>query len=202
MPKVLVLFAHPALEKSRVHKRLLRQVKNMQDVRIHDLYELYPDFDIDVKKEQKLLMEHDVIAWQHPFYWYSSPALIKQWMDLVLEHNWAYGPEGNFLSGKKIFNIISTGGSAPAYSAQGYNRYSIRELLAPFEQTARLCKMEYLPPFVIHGTHKLNKENIEAYADQYQQLLVNLATGRLNEEELQNVSQLNELISFSELLQN
>lgn len=202
MPKVLVLFAHPALEKSRVHKRLLRRLKNLQDVRVRDLYELYPDFDIDIKKEQQLLLEHDVIAWQHPFYWYSSPALIKQWMDLVLEHNWAYGPEGNYLKGKKIFNIISTGGSEAAYTAEGHNRYSIRELLTPFEQTARLCKMEYLPPFVIHGTHKLNKENIEIYADQYQQLMVNIIAGKLNEDEIQNVAHLNQLISFSEFIQN
>lgn len=101
MAKVLILFAHPALEKSRIHSSLIRHVKHLHGVNIHDLYEAYPDFDIDVKREQQLLMMHDVIIWQHPFYWYSSPALIKQWLDLVLEHGWAYGGETK-LQGKKI----------------------------------------------------------------------------------------------------
>jgi glutathione-regulated potassium-efflux system ancillary protein KefG len=200
MSKVLILFAHPALEKSRVHNRLISRVKNIQDVHVHDLYELYPDFDIDVKKEQKLLLEYNIIIWQHPFYWYSAPAIIKQWMDLVLEHNWAYGPEGNFLMGKKIFNAISTGGSSTAYSTQGRNRYSIRDLLAPFEQTARLCKMEYLPSFVIHDTHKLKKEEIETFAEQYEQLLLSITTERLDNEAMQNVFHLNDLVSFPELI--
>ena len=63
----------------------------MEGVRLHDLYEAYPDFLIDVEAEQALLLEHDVIVFQHPVYWYSSPAILKEWQDLVLEHGFAYG---------------------------------------------------------------------------------------------------------------
>jgi len=91
MPGVLVLFAHPALEKSRVNRRLAAAVADLPGVTLHDLYEAYPDFDVDVKREQDLLVAHDVLVVQHPFYWYSTPALVKQWEDLVLEHGWAYG---------------------------------------------------------------------------------------------------------------
>ena len=90
MSRILVLFAHPALEKSRVNKRLIKEVENIENVTFHDLYEEYPDFYIDIKREQKLLTENDIIIFHHPMYWYSIPAQLKQWEDLVMEHNWAY----------------------------------------------------------------------------------------------------------------
>ena len=67
--RILVLFAHPALEKSRVNRRLVQAVRDLDGVTLHDLYEAYPDLDIDVAREQELLTLHDVIVFQHPFYW-------------------------------------------------------------------------------------------------------------------------------------
>jgi glutathione-regulated potassium-efflux system ancillary protein KefG len=202
MAKVLILFAHPALEKSRVHACMIRHLRSLSGITFHDLYEVYPDFDVDVKKEQKLLLEHDIIILQHPFYWYSAPAIIKQWLDLVLEHNWAYGSEGKMLRGKHILNAISCGGRKEAYSAEGRNRYTIPQLLAPFEQTARLCGMIYMPPFVVHGTHRLKKEDIELHAVQYEQLLIALTADRITDEECLNRTYLNDIIPIPELIQN
>lgn len=172
MARILVLFAHPALEKSRVHRRLIRKLPDLPGITFHDLYEAYPTFDVDVAREQELLTAHDLIVLQHPFFWYSTPALLKQWEDLVLEHGWAYGSQGMALSGKRMLNLISAGGSQAAYQRDGYNRLTIRELLAPIEQTARLCKMEYLPPYVIFGTHRMEESDIEQAALRYRQLLV------------------------------
>ena len=73
----------------------------LRGVTFHDLYELYPDFDVQVEQEQELLISHDMIILQHPFYWYSCPPLLKQWIDLVLEHGWAYGKEGEFAEREK-----------------------------------------------------------------------------------------------------
>ena len=202
MAKLLVLFAHPALEKSRVHARLLHHIRHLPNLSLHDLYEAYPELDIDVEKEKQLLLSHDIIIWQHPFYWYSAPAIIKQWMDLVLEHNWAYGSHGDKLVGKRIFNAISSGGRREAYSATGRNRYTVQQLLAPFEQTALLCGMKYLPPFAVHGTHKLNDADIELYAVQYEQLLVALANDRISEEEYKKVNYLNDLNPIPEQVQS
>jgi len=42
-----------------------------------------------------------MIVFHHPFYWYSSPAILKEWQDLVLEYGFAYGHEGTALRGKK-----------------------------------------------------------------------------------------------------
>jgi glutathione-regulated potassium-efflux system ancillary protein KefG len=202
MAKVLILFAHPALEKSTVHTRLIKHVGKLQGVTFHDLYEAYPDLDIDVLREQTLLLQHDIIIWQHPFYWYSSPAIIKQWQDLVLEHGWAYGTGGTALTGKKIFNAISCGGPRSAYIKGGRNRFSVREFLAPFDQTALLCKMTYWPPFAVHGTHKLTMEDIELQAMQYKQLLVLLTADRISEEECLQVDYLNDLLTIPQSIQS
>ncbi len=204
MAKILILFAHPAFEKSRVHQRMVKHVKHLRPglVTFHDLYEAYPDLDIDIEKEKKLLLAHDLIIWQHPFYWYSCPPIIKQWMDLVLMHNWAYGPQGKMLAGKKILNAISCGGSREAYSPTGRNRYTIPQLLAPFEQTARLCNMDYLPPFVVHGTHRLEITDMELQAVQYEQLLIALASDRISEEECKAVTYLNDISPIPEQIQS
>ncbi|MEM8532623.1 MAG: NAD(P)H-dependent oxidoreductase [Chloroflexota bacterium] len=174
MSRVLILFAHPALEKSRVHRRLIREILHVPDITFHDLYEEYPSFAIDVPREQELLTDHDIVIQQHPFFWYSTPAILKQWEDLVLEHGWAYGSKGVALKGKWTLNLISAGGREVAYRRNGYNRFTIRELLAPIEQTAYLCKMQYLPPYVIFGTHGLQDTDIDQAAQEYLQLLIAL----------------------------
>jgi len=178
--RVLILFAHPALEKSRVNRRLADAVRRLDGVTFRDLYELYPDFDIDVTAEQELVADHDVVVMQHPFYWYSTPALIKEWEDLVLEHGWAYGSRGTALQGKVLLTAITAGGSEGAYCRQGYNRFTIRELLAPLEQTAALCGMTYLPPFVVHGTHSLDDVEIARHAGDYRRVIEALRDGTLD----------------------
>lgn len=195
MAKVLIQFAHPILSKSRVHKALLRSCANITNVTINDLYERYPDMYIDVDREQALLLANDIIVFQHPFYWYSSPAIIKQWFDLVLEHNWAYGSKGNALAGKMMLNVISCGGSREMYSPTGTNRYTVNQFLAPFEQTARLCKMTYLPPFVIHATHRITPDQLTDYSAQYRLMLSALATDRIDVQHTGSVDYMNDLVA-------
>ncbi|MEZ4255691.1 MAG: NAD(P)H-dependent oxidoreductase [Polyangiales bacterium] len=180
MKRVLILFAHPALEKSRVHRRLVASAKRVSGVTVHDLYQVYPDFDIDVAREQALLTEHDIVVMQHPIYWYSTPALLKQWQDLVLEHGWAYGTGGNALRGKFLFSAVSAGGGEQAYSDVGLNGRTVRTFLAPIEQTARLCGVRYAPPFLVHGTHRLSDTEIDAEAARYAGTLEAVANGTLD----------------------
>ena len=97
MKKILINFAHPAKSHSNINKALRKAVETLDNVTVNDLYANYPDFMIDIKREQALCEAHDIIIFQHPFYWYSTPAIIKEWFDLVLEHGWAYGSEGKAL---------------------------------------------------------------------------------------------------------
>jgi glutathione-regulated potassium-efflux system ancillary protein KefG len=174
MTKILILFAHPALEKSRVQVELLPAIRGMQGITLHDLYEVYPDLNIDVRHEQSLLLQHDIILLQHPFYWFSAPAIIKQWQDLVLEHGWAYGSTGTALRGKKMGNIITTGGQESSYSKEGWNHHTVEEFLLPFRQTATLCNMQYLPPHIIYGTLRITPSIIQEQVVAYRQMLEHL----------------------------
>ena len=180
MVPVLVLFAHPALERSRVHRRLLEAIDGCPGVTVHDLYEAYPDFDIDVRREQEQLAAHGTIVLQHPLFWYSSPALVKQWLDLVLEHGWAYGSGGTALAGKTMLAAVSAGGRESAYRPAGLNGREVRAFLAPVEQTARLCGMDWLAPFVVHGTHAMAPAEIERAAADYRRVVEALRDGRID----------------------
>ena len=169
--RILILFAHPALQKSRVNRRLITYVRDIDGVTFHDLYEAYPDFHIHIKREQKLLEEHDIIVLHHPIFWFSTPAIIKEWFDLVLVHGWAFGKEGKALMGKKLLSVISTGGRESLYQEDGFHGHPIDEFLYPIKQTARVCRMDYLPPFVVHGTHTLTAEEISSHGEVYRNII-------------------------------
>ncbi|MFC1851839.1 NAD(P)H-dependent oxidoreductase [candidate division CSSED10-310 bacterium] len=190
--EVLILFAHPALQNSRVNKVLIEAVMEVEGVTVHDLYEEYPDFAIDVKKEQSLLLAHSFILFHHPLFWYSTPALLKEWQDLVLQHGWAYGHDGTALRGKKFFAVLTTGGSESAYQKEGYNRFTIRELLAPIEQTWYLCGIEFLPPFVVHGTLNMKKEEILRHATEYRRVMEAITTNTFPFHKTVGLSRLNQ----------
>ncbi len=175
MKKILILFAHPRYEKSRANRALLGGLRDQPSITVHDLYENYPDFNIDVAREQALLLAHQIIVWHNPFYLYGAPAMIKQWVDLVLEHGWAHGEGANNLENKQIFSTITSGGTRTSYSHGGFNRYTIPELLRPLEQVSNLCRMTWLPPFSVQGTYLLTDSMLADYANQYRQVLLKLA---------------------------
>lgn len=177
---ILILFAHPALQKSRVNSKLIRYVSDIEGVTVHDLYEAYPDFHIHVAHEQELLVKNEIIVFHHPIFWFSTPAILKEWMDLVLEHGWAYGREGTALREKKLLSVISTGGRETLYQKDGYNRHTIGDFLNSIRQTAAVCGMEYLPPFVVHGTHTITEKKIACHGEDYREVILALRDGLLD----------------------
>lgn len=179
--KILVLFCHPTLEKSRANKALLSAYRNKDACTFRDLYEEYPTFEVNVAAEQQLLLEHDVIIWHHPMYWYNCPPLLKQWIDMVLSVGWAYGPGGRALEGKKLIQVVTTGGQEAMYQPDGFHGYTIRDFLRPFERTAGLCNMRYLAPFVVHGTHRMDSEALDASRRSLERMLHMLQTERLDQ---------------------
>lgn len=190
--RVLVLFAHPALQKSRINARLAAAIRGLPGITFRDLYEEYPTFQIDVAAEQAQLIAHDIIVLQYPFFWYSCPALLKEWLDLVLEYGFAYGPAGNKLHGKSLLSAITTGGPESAYAHSGRNHYTLQELLAPFEQTARLCGMHWLPPFAVHGVgHVTDATIFDRDAADYARVLTALRDNKISAESSRSLARLN-----------
>ncbi len=193
MKRILIIFAHPAIQKSRINRKMLNAVRKLEWVTVNELYENYPDFYIDIIKEQQLLMLHDIIVWHHPFYWYSAPALMKEWFDLVLQHGFAYGKEGRALEGKDAISVLTTGTKKEVYSEEGRNHYTVNQFLAPVEQSAILCRMNYLPPFVVHGSYTISEEEAEVYAEQYKNLIINLRDEKYSKNDFLAVEYANEL---------
>ena len=181
MQSILVLFAHPAFRRSKINAALRSAVEGTEGITFHDLYARYPDFLIDVRHEQGLCEAHDIIVFQHPFYWYSTPAIIKEWFDLVLEHAWAYGSTGKALNGKTTFQALTAGGSLENYGPDGLNRYTIRELTSAFRATANLCGMDWLPPFAVLGIHQgLPEKECVRHAEDYRRTLIALRDNQVD----------------------
>lgn len=179
-PRILVNLFHPDLSNSRGNRILSKLVKDLPNVTFRDVYRECPDCKIDVQHEQQLLLDNDLIVFQHPFYWYNSPALFKEWQDKVLEQGFAFPPSvGDKLNGKHWLSVVTTGGPEDAYRSGGFNNYTMSELLRPFQQTANLCGMKWLPPLIIHsvlpsgieGFKNISDDEIRGYAEKYRDFL-------------------------------
>jgi len=173
---VLVLVAHPQMEQSRANLALMRAATALKhdkrpgqraSVAVRDLYALYPDYLIDTTAERAALASARLVVWQHPIHWYSMPPLMKLWVDEVLAFGWAYGPGGTALRGKDLWLVATTGGPEDSYRPDSYNRYFFDAFLPPFEQTAALCGLRFLPPMLLHGAHRATDAEITAHAQVY-----------------------------------
>ncbi|WP_025846735.1 NAD(P)H-dependent oxidoreductase [Paenibacillus ehimensis] len=149
--KIMVIVAHPNLNQSRANRALKLELAKHADIEIRDLYQEYPNWEIDVEREQRLLLQYDRVVFQFPFYWYSCPPLLKKWFDDVLTFGWAFGPGGDHLKGKEFMIATTTGGTEKEYRAGGCNWFTLSELLRPIQATLTRCNGTYLPAFVTYN---------------------------------------------------
>lgn len=169
--KVLVLFAHATPHLSRINRKMAHAARGIDHVDVHDLYETYPDFYIDVPAEQARAEAADMIVFLHPFQWYSMPALMKEWIDAVLLPGWAFGKGGTALKGKTYLLAVSTGSPATDYAAGQSHGRPFEDYLPPYRQTAALCNMRWAEPHVLHGAHLVDDAVAEAHVDAFVQRL-------------------------------
>jgi glutathione-regulated potassium-efflux system ancillary protein KefG len=149
--RILINVVHPRLEQSTGNKALAAAAVDVPGVTIRDLYAEYPDGTVDVSVEQELLVAHDVIVFQHPLYWGSSPSLLKEWQDTVLQMGFAFPPgKGDALQGKKWQQVVTVGGPEESYRGGG-NRFTLDQLLVPFQSAASFCGMQWQKPFIVYG---------------------------------------------------
>ncbi|UUF12442.1 MULTISPECIES: NAD(P)H-dependent oxidoreductase [Flavobacterium] len=142
--KTLIVLSHPDLEQSIANKNIIRHLQeDVKNIEIRHLEKLYPDFTIDVQAEKNALLSADIIIFQYPFYWYSSPAALKQWIDKVLTFGFAYGAGGDKLKGKHFLLSVTLGGPTESYTPLGYNKFTLDEFIKPIQQTAYLTEMIY-----------------------------------------------------------
>lgn len=171
--KTLVIVSHPNLEASIANKALVESIKGLENVTVRHLENIYGS-DIksfNVEEEQKLLLEHDRVVFQFPWYWYSSPAMLKAYQDEVFTYGFAYGSAGDKLNGK-IFKIAVTVGAPDfAYQEGGWNKHSMNQLLAPFQSMTNLTGMIYTRAFRVHGTAAMSEDELALKAKEYKEEL-------------------------------
>jgi glutathione-regulated potassium-efflux system ancillary protein KefF len=172
---ILVVFAHPYPNRSRANRAALGAVRDLPDLEVRSLYDLYPDFAIDVEAEQEALQRAEVVVWQHPMYWYSVPALLKHWFDKVLSRGWAYGEGGTALRGKRCLWVTSTGAGPDAFSAGGMHAFPFEAFVPAVQQTARFCGMLWEEPLVLHAAHHVAAAELDGHVQQYRARLQALA---------------------------
>jgi len=155
---IVVVHAHPYPARSRACAALLAALADVPELHVRSLYRLYPDFDIDAAAERQALEGARLVVLLNPMYWYSVPALLKHWFDVVLVKGWAYGEGGGKLAGKGCLWAVTTGGDDPAFSAEGRHGRPFEDFAPPIERTARYCGLRWLEPFVVHGAHLVGDE--------------------------------------------
>lgn len=179
--KTLVLFAHPGQQHSTANALMAKAARSVEAVTFVDLYAQYPRHEITVEQEQKRLLDHDAVVFQFPLFWYSTPSLLKEWQDLVLEYGFAYGADGNSLRGKIWLNAVTAGAPETAYSRDGHNHFTLPELLSPLQATANLCGMRYAAPYTLFSALSLaGSAEMDAHVAGYKTLLETLCTDRFD----------------------
>lgn len=173
-----LVYAHPYPDRSRANRRLIDALAPHPALDVRPLYDLYPSFDIDVDAEQEALRRAQVVVFQHPMYWYSVPGLLKHYFDKVLVRGFAYGAGGHALRGKRCLWVTSTGGDEHAFSAEGAHGRPFAEFVPPISQLAHFCGMQFEPPFVLHGAHRMSDDALDRRAEEYRATIARmLGTG-------------------------
>ena len=171
---ICLVYAHPYPDRSRANRVLLDAVKDLPGLELRALFDLYPDFAIDVEAEQQALARARVVVLQHPIYWYGVPGLLKHYFDKVLALGWAYGPGGVALHGKTCLWVATTGAPEQGYSSEGMHRHEFEHFVPPIRQTAQFCGMAWASPLIVHGAHRIDEATLRAHGARYRERLLTL----------------------------
>lgn len=176
IPTINLVYCHPYPDRSRAGRVLLDAVREMPGVNVRSLYQLYPDFDIDVEAEQAALRAAELVVWQGPFFWYGVPALMSLWFEKVLAQGWAYGEGGHAVRGKTALWVTTTGAPQRAYQPGAIHDHHFSAFVPAMAQTARFCGMNWVdPPLVVHGAHRISSGDLRQAAANYRRRLESLA---------------------------
>ena len=160
MSKTLVIAGHPDYKNSIANRAILDEFHRLvPEAEIVYLDAEYPDFNIDVEREQKRLVEADTVVFEFPFWWYSAPSLMRRYFEQVLSYGFAYGSTGTALHGKKLILSFTTGAPEAAYSPDGYQHYDIESFIPQFRALSNLCGFEWQEPIISFGMMLLNPDD-------------------------------------------
>ncbi|MRI82162.1 hypothetical protein GIY11_09100 [Aerococcaceae bacterium DSM 109653] len=157
--RTIVYIAHPDVTKSSSHQFLLSSGQANSEVVYVDLNQDYQANNrrFDSQAERERLMKFDRIIFQFQLYWYQAPAIMKIWLDAILDTEDYHATFQQSLHGKQLGLVVLAGVKAEHYQAGGREGRTLSELLSPYELLARHFGMHYLMPFTVHQFHYMDE---------------------------------------------
>ena len=160
--KILVVLGHPRLKDSHANLKIIEELKTklLPDVHIEKLAELYPDYVFDVVGEQKKILDHDIIVFQFPFYWYNAPALLRKWTEDVICYGFGFDEKGGKLIGKKLV-ISFTMGDVETNYVRGEHTFELAAYVDSFRKMCELTGMTYVGHIFSDGYEHISDDQSE-----------------------------------------
>lgn len=165
---VVVLLAHPDIKKSKANAALSKAAAEVEGVQVVNIY----DYPVKPEIYRECITRAKTIIYEFPFYWMSSPHLLKQWTDEVFMQFTIDG----IIKGKRLMVVTTTGSEESVYQHNGRNKYTMDEYLRPFEGQANHAEMIWEKPLVVYGqgtdeAAKLLQEGCKEYKNRLEKLV-------------------------------
>lgn len=160
-----VLVFHPHLDRSHANRALADRAAQEDGVTVRDMYGEYPDLRVDGARERMLVANADLLVFQFPLYWYSAPALLKEWEDATFD------PAGHGLEGKRLLLAVTAGGRMEDYAEDGKHGASMGQVLLPYRIAAKYLNMVFEEPLVLGHVHHIPDDELVAETERYARML-------------------------------
>ena len=163
---VIILLAHPNMKESKANKALIDSLKGIKDVRVVDMYTA--PFTVEYYTNE--IKDAKTVVFQFPFYWASAPSQLKKWQDEI------FMSMGEIVKGKNLLVVTTTGSDYNSYRTGGRNKFTMDELLRPYEFTANYTGMIWQTPFIVYapGT-PAGQANMKNTIKEYKERIINLS---------------------------
>lgn len=170
--QVVVLLTHPNIKESRANKALMDAISDMGEVAIYNLYEMRVEDAFNAEIWSTIISHASALVFQFPFYWMSAPSLLKRWLDEVF----TYLAKTLAVAGKTLMVVTTAGSEHDAYRSGGRNRFTVDELLRPYQASAVHAGMVWQTPLIVYGmgTSEASKniaEGINCYKQRIEALV-------------------------------
>jgi len=177
---ISLLYAHPYSLHAREDQLLLNAVQNWPGLELRDLYQLYPDFYIDVATEQKMLSHSNAVVLHYPLQLGLPPALLVQYLHKVFVKGWAFSAEAadasaGAMRGKGFWLVSQAVGKE-----KDPDCCDPKSLYKPLHQLADACGMVWQQPLLLPVLNDATSatQAAERYRSGLQQLALSSQTER------------------------
>lgn len=125
----------------------------------------------DIKAEIEKIRSADIVVFEFPLWWSSTPAVLKGWFDKVFAMGVAWDGDHRYksglLGGKKAMVITSAGDREQDYSPDGIHGATITQHLYPLlHSTLAHAGFDVYRPFITTGLTNSDEEERQKHIDE------------------------------------